>query len=1047
MAKHSAIQSELQPPGEWGAAGGDLDGYYPNPTVAGIQGHPVNAAVPANGDVLMWNAADGYWFPKSISSGAFTAGGDLSGNTESQTVIGLNGHPVSNTSPSANEVLKWNGTQWVATALPSSLPPNGTAGGDLSRSYPNPTVANVHGTSISATASANQVLVAANSSSAVWSQITDGYIASNANISGSKINANFGSQAVSTSGNISSTGETISAANGLVSNSLDRSSSGVLTIGETTANVVNIGKSGSMTTVLGNMTVDGYLNVDETQTINGSTTFTNPIVFNAGISVIDGYSIQVTGFGTGAVHSDSSGNFTSSLVVDDDISGSAAISGSKINPNFGSQNISTTSSVSATTLSVSGITLNGSGSGVIHSSSGVLSSSSIVAADLASNISLSTSGNISTTGSGTITSAGLLTGNNGLTISSGTITFTPLNTVGILINNASGVLSHSLITDGYVSSSAAIQGTKITPTFNANITTSGNISATGNSSIVYSNYIDSYTGTTLTIGSSSTGITIVPPVTMSNIGLAGVMSFSTGLISSALIVNANISGTITGSKIAGATTSSTGVIQLAGDLSGTSTSPTVAKIQGVVISGSPTSGQVLTATNSTAATWKAAPSNTFTAGGDLTGSATSQTVSKLNGASTASGSGLTTGNSLYASGSSALSYGAVNLAGGSGYVTGNLPLANIANGTSGYILQTNGSTTQWNNVTGDFTANNSGKFTLGAIDGYSLPAPSGSGTVLTYNSGALSWAAPPTASAPYYNPLQVATLRWYQANQTSKTVATGVATKPCFDGTYLWVPCYGGTIYKILPSSGAVIGTYTCSTNAFSSCYDGNYIWTVGQTSINGVYKINPITGATVATYSIGTSPADVCFDGTNIWIADQGGSNIFKVNPSTGTSTTISSSAGRPYGICFDGTNIWWGSYNNGTVTKYNVGTSTLVGSYTAGSGTYRICFDGTNIWTANDTASAPVSLSKILASTGAKVGDYNGGSSPGGLAFDGTCIWATPYSGGSGGVGAIKINASTGATVGSYNLSPTALQDACFDGTNMWIACDSGPTCVVKM
>jgi hypothetical protein len=52
-----------------------------------------------------------------------------------------------------------------------------------------------------------------------------------------------------------------------------------------------------------------------------------------------------------------------------------------------------------------------------------------------------------------------------------------------------------------------------------------------------------------------------------------------------------------------ATTSTKGKVQLAGDLAGTASSPQVAKIQGIAVSGTPSSGQVLTASSGTAASW------------------------------------------------------------------------------------------------------------------------------------------------------------------------------------------------------------------------------------------------------------------------------------------------------------------------------------------------------------------------------------------------------------------------------------------------------------
>lgn len=77
-------------------------------------------------------------------SGFFTAAGDLSGSNTSQTVVGLQGHPVSATAPTTGQLLQWNGSAWIpyttsasgaritigTRAAFSSSPPSAPAIGD-----------------------------------------------------------------------------------------------------------------------------------------------------------------------------------------------------------------------------------------------------------------------------------------------------------------------------------------------------------------------------------------------------------------------------------------------------------------------------------------------------------------------------------------------------------------------------------------------------------------------------------------------------------------------------------------------------------------------------------------------------------------------------------------------------------------------------------------------------------------------------------------------------------------------------------------------------
>jgi hypothetical protein len=91
--------------------GGDVIGNSSSNTVTKLQGNPVLAqslSSAQDGYVLTWKNSATAWEAVIAPSGSFAASGDLSGSSSSQTVIGLYSHPLANTAPTASAVPVWS---------------------------------------------------------------------------------------------------------------------------------------------------------------------------------------------------------------------------------------------------------------------------------------------------------------------------------------------------------------------------------------------------------------------------------------------------------------------------------------------------------------------------------------------------------------------------------------------------------------------------------------------------------------------------------------------------------------------------------------------------------------------------------------------------------------------------------------------------------------------------------------------------------------------------------------------------------------------------
>jgi hypothetical protein len=333
-----------------------------------------------------------------------------------------------------------------------------------------------------------------------------------------------------------------------------------------------------------------------------------------------------------------------------------------------------------------------------------------------------------------VPASGALTTGNVLQVTGvSTLSYAPVNLAG-----GANFVSGSLPTANQVAQSMAgdVTGTtaaSVVGKVNGTSFPAGGALTTGNSP--YASAVGAVTYSALNLAGGSGWVSgLLPAGNQAAQTMGGAVGGTTAASTILLTGNGSITGVLPAANQAAQT--------LTGDVTGNTGASVVAKVNGSTVpaGGALTTGNSLQVTGAGALSYAAlnlagganyvsgslptANQVAQTMSGDVTGNTGAAVVAKVNGSSVPAGGALTTGNGPYVSGASALTYSALNLAGGAGWVTGSLPAGNQASQTMG----------------GDVTGTTA-SCTVAKIQNVSCPAPSGTGTVLTYSGSTLSWAA------------------------------------------------------------------------------------------------------------------------------------------------------------------------------------------------------------------------------------------------------------------------------------------------------------------
>src|SRR5580704_16620710 len=290
---------------------------------------------------------------------------------------------------------------------------------------------------------------------------------------------------------------------------------------------------------------------------------------------------------------------------------------------------------------------------------------------------------------------------------------------------------------------------------------------------------------------------------------------------------------------------------------------------------------------------------------------------------------------------------------------------------------------------------------------------------------------------PLSNPLKVALLEWYPANQVPTYFSVGQSPDGvAFDGANIWTANNGdGTVTKLRSSDGAALGRFSVGGRPSGVCFDGADIW-VSDNFGSSVTKLRASDGQVLGKFTVGHQPYWMAFDGGSIWIANGGDGTVTKLRASDGKNLGTFNTGGS-VAVAFDGRYVWVTTYHQSVVRLNQDGSS--AGTFQVGHNPVGVALDGVDIWVANTNDGT---VTKLRASDGTTLSTFRTPGSPYGIAFDGQDIWVTlPES-----AGAAQMRPSDGAILYTPGVIGPATGIA-FDGANIWTGNGIGSTTASKL